>query len=86
MTTSEEAAWVSAIVVSLALIGMWTVLYLGMRSARDGRCPARARRELHEELRLRSESQLPAPVPAGRNATVGQQRRAREREQAGRNS
>lgn len=78
MKSSEEAAWVTAIVVSLALLGMWTVLGLGMRSARDACCPARARRELHEALRRQSESQLPPPVPAGRDATVGRQRRARE--------
>lgn len=81
MTTSPEAAWVTAIVVSLAVMGMWAVLYLGERSARNGCCPARARRELHEALRLRSESQVPPPVPAGRQVTVGQQRKAREHAQ-----
>lgn len=85
MTTSIEAAWVSAIVVSLALMGMWGVLYLGMRATRDGVCPARAQRE--EALRLQSEAQslpapppapVPVPVPLGRDATVGRQRKAQE--------
>jgi hypothetical protein len=81
MTTSEESAWVTAIVVSAALMGMWAVLYLGMRSARDACCPARARRELQEALNQVADAPAPAPAagPVGRAAALGPQRTARQR-------
>jgi hypothetical protein len=80
MTTSVESAWVTAIVVSAALMGMWAVLYLGMRSARDACCPARARRELEEALRQVADAQAAAPAagPVGA-AALGPQRTARQR-------
>jgi hypothetical protein len=81
-----ETAWTIAVVIAVALIGMWTVMYLGLRAARDGCCPQRARRELHEALSAQtavdaadqapatSPSDAPARTPAGAGATVGKQR------------
>lgn len=65
--TSFEAARVIALVIPAALVAMWAVLYRGMRSAADLRCPARARREAAAQAR-----------PAGTLTTVGAQRTARE--------